>query len=372
MNQMIPRQKPQPPQKRGVAPRPPQGGKNPKATALARALPWVLATTILLLIISLSLLVVALIVDGETDPDPIQPVGNSSQKEEPNTPTGSNGALYPTVPTRSDYTIENAASYQTITELQSQYTILLDLDSYEAVAGLNADQRICPASMTKVMTLLVACEQVTSLTERVTVSAEAVTYQRDHGASGLAWKGGETLSVEDLLYLIYFRSDTVACLTVAEHLAGGEAAFVKLMNERAEALGLKNTHFTNTTGLDLDGEEYYTTCRDMATIMAYALDNPLASKIMNQTGSWYLPDGSPAETIRPTWVTDRFGGNAKLDTVTIRAAKTGWESEPGACLVSYAVSESGKRYINVIVGGGGLSATASTADVKRIYRTYAD
>lgn len=369
MNQTPLHQRPTAPQGRVT---PPNSPRKPKKIGLAESITLIFAVTVLLLIISLSLLVVALIVDGEKEPEPITPSGNSSQEESPDLPAGSKGPLYPTVPSRSDYTIKNATSYKTVTDLQSQHTILLDLDSYEAIAGLNPDTRICPASMTKVMTLLVACERVTSLSERVTVSTEAVTYQRDHGASGLPWVGGESLRVEDLLYLIYFRSDTVACLTVAEHLAGGEAAFVELMNQKVNELGLKNTHFTNTTGLDLDGEEYYTTCREMAIIMAYALDNPLANKIMNQTGSWYLPDGSPAESIRPTWITDRFGGNAKLDTVTIHAAKTGWESEPGACLVSYAVSESGKRYINVIVGGGGLSGTASTADVRRIYKTYAD
>ena len=112
-------------------------------------------------------------------------------------------------------------------------------------------------------------------------------------------------------------------------------------------------------------------------IMAYAMDNPLAEKIMTQTGAWYLPKGSPVEYIRPTWMTDRFGGNGKLDTVTIKAAKTGWEEKPGACLVSYAEGNNGKKYINVIVGsdgsggGVGLSAKDSTSDVKTIYKTYA-
>jgi D-alanyl-D-alanine carboxypeptidase (penicillin-binding protein 5/6) len=225
--------------------------------------------------------------------------------------------------------------------------------------------------MTKVMTLLVACENVKFLSDQVTVSTEAVSYQARNEASGLAWTGGETLTVEDLLYLIYFRSDTVACLTMADYISGSEAEFVKLMNAKAQKLGLKDTHFTNTTGLKLEGEDYYTTCREMAMIMAYAMDNPLAKQVMVQSGAWYLPESAPVEYVRPTWMTDRFGGKGELDTVTIKAAKTGWEDEPGACLVSYAEGSNGKKYIHVIVGGGGLSASKSTADVKEIYKTYA-
>ncbi|MBQ9086364.1 MAG: D-alanyl-D-alanine carboxypeptidase [Clostridia bacterium] len=376
MNQQIPTRQPSRSPQRSQPPRTPnQRQYVPRQKSvkigLASTMIVVFVITLILLVISLVLLCVALAVDGEDKPAAIEPMGNAQQEEVSNTPTGSKKPLYSTVPSRSDYFIENSSSYQTVSGIDSEYTILLDLSSYEAVAGLNADTRICPASMTKIMTLLIACENITSLTEKVTVSAASVTYQANHGASGLAWTGGEVLSVEDLLYLIYFRSDTVACLTMAEYLAGSEANFVSMMNQKAEKLGLRDTYFTNSTGLKISGENYYTTCREMAMIMAYALDNPLAKKVMTQTGSWYLPESAPVEYVRPTWVTDRFAGNAVLDTVTIKAAKTGWEDEPGACLVSYAESGNGKQYINVIVGGNGLSATKSTADVKAIYKNYA-
>ena len=168
-------------------------------------------------------------------------------------------------------------------------------------------------------------------------------------------------------------SPTVASITLAEYVAGSESAFVKMMNEKAAEIGCKNTRFSNSTGLYFDGEEYYSTCRDMAMIMAYALDNPLAKKVMTQTGDWYLPKTAPVESIKATWLTDRFASKPKLDTVTIKGAKTGYETAPGACLVSYAVSNSGGgEYIMVIVGGNKLGSSASTADVKAIYKEYAD
>ena len=372
MNSQIPTRRPTQQQRSGA---PSQRPSVPSASAPSRgrgAMAVVLAVTVILLVISLVLLGVALFVDlGTDEPEPITPTAPSGNENDTPTPGNNKKPSYATVPSRSDYQIPNSASYQTVSGIDSRYTILLDMDSYEALAGLNPDTRICPASMTKVMTLLVACENLTSLTDSVTVSQESVTYQANHGASGLSWTGGESLKVEDLLYLIYFRSDTVACLTMADYISGSEAAFVELMNAKAQKLGLKDTHFTNTTGLQIDGEEYYTTCREMAMIMAYAMDNPLAKKVMVQSGAWYLPKGAPVEYVRPTWMTDRFGGNGSLDTVTIKAAKTGWESEPGACLVSYAEGKNGKNYINVIVGGGGLSASKSTSDVKAIYKTYA-
>jgi D-alanyl-D-alanine carboxypeptidase len=110
----------------------------------------------------------------------------------------------------------------------------------------------------------------------------------------------------------------------------------------------------------------------MAVIMAHALDNSLAKRIMTLTGDWYLPSTAPVEKVKATWLTDRFGGKATLDTVTVKGAKTGWETSPGACLVSYAQSNGGgKEYVMVIVGGNGLSAKSSTSDVKNIYKEYA-
>ena len=374
MNSQIPTRRPTQQQRSGA---PSQRPSVPSASAPSRgrgAMAVVLAVTVILLVISLVLLGVALFVDLSGDePEPITPTAPSGNENDTPTPGNNKKPSYATVPSRSDYLIPNSASYQTVSGINSRHTILLDMDSYEAVAGLNPDTRICPASMTKVMTLLVACENLTSLTDKTTVSAKNVSYRENDldGASGLSWKGGEVLSVEDLLYLIYFRSDTVACLTMADYISGGEAAFVELMNAKAKKLGLKDTHFTNTTGLLIEGEDYYTTCREMAMIMAYAMDNPLAKKVMMQTGAWYLPKGSPVEYIRPTWMTERFGGNGSLETVTIKAAKTGWETEPGYCLVSYAEGKNGKSYINVIVANSVIKKEQSTSDVKAIYKTYA-
>ncbi len=330
----------------------------------------ILAVTVILLVISLITLGVALAVTGggdkEGDPAP------APDSSEGDAPAGTTTGGVATLPTRSSYLVGDSSSYATPHDITSKYVILVDMESYEAIAGVRADTKICPASMTKVMTLLVACENLRSLNDTVTVSKESVNYRKEHDGSGLDWKGGEVLRVEDLLYLVFCRSDTVASLELANYIAGSEAAFVDMMNAKVDALGLQNTRFANATGLYFSGQEYYSTCREIAAIMAYAMDNPLAKKVMTQTGDWYLPSGSPVKSIKPTWLTDRFGGKAGLNTVTIQAAKTGWETSPGACLVSYATgNETGKAYIMVVVGGNGLSATQNTKDVKSVYQEFA-
>ncbi len=338
----------------------------------------IMITTVVLLVISLIILGVVLALRGADDPEEIpedKPSGDVSpskdedeDREEEEIPVGG----VATKPTRDSYVIRDDAEYQKINGINSQYAVLVDLESYRAIAGVNADQRICPASMTKVMTLLVACEHAGDLNKQVAMSETAVTYRNEHGGSGLDWKGGEKVSVEDLLYLVFLRSDTVASITLAEYIAGSEAAFVDMMNDKVKELGLNNTRFSNSTGLYFEGQEYYSTCRDMAAIMAYALDNSLAKKVMTQTGNWYLPKSSPVSSIKATWLTDRFGGKDQLDTVTIQAAKTGYEDIPGACLVSYATANSGSgSYVMVVVGGNKLSAQKNTEDVKGIYRDFA-
>jgi hypothetical protein len=120
--------------------------------------------------------------------------------------------------------------------------------------------------MTKVMTLLVACEKAPNAGKLLTVEQWMIDYQQSNKASGImGFVAGDQISVESALYLINYTSDTIACLLIADYIAGSEADFVSLMNQKAADLGLKDTHFVNTTGLQ--DANHYTTCREMAIIM---------------------------------------------------------------------------------------------------------
>jgi D-alanyl-D-alanine carboxypeptidase (penicillin-binding protein 5/6) len=172
---------------------------------------------------------------------------------------------------------------------------------------------------------------------------------------------------------------------LANEVAGSEEAFVELMNEKARSLGLTSTHFTNSTGLH--NEDHYSTCREIAAIMAYALDNTLARRILLSTeDKKFVAYKGNTDTVAvnyyglPDWYQiregSRFKGKVKLETVTVKGGKTGYTDEAGVCLVSYAESNStGKCYINVIVGkpkGSKVTESVSTDDVKYIYNNYAE
>ena len=304
----------------------------------------------------------------------------TSSTTKPSLPAGVNTTpLFPTNETRDSYKISTAADVVTLTDdnfIKSNNTILVKVgtDSLVSVVEKNADAKMYPASMTKVMTLIVACERVTDLDKKLEVTAEIAKFAEDNDGSGAGLKVGESYTVKDLLYLISYKSDTIASLLIAEHIAGSEAAFVDLMNQKVRDLGLVGTHFANCTGLY--HAENYSTCRDIATIMAYALDNEMAFGVLSSYTGYKMTVGGVDCTFYSGWYSGRarFADNPRLSTVTVKAAKTGYIDESGISLVSYAVGKDGSKYINVIVGkpkGSGLTESMSTSEVKLIYNTYA-
>ena len=128
--------------------------------------------------------------------------------------------------------------------------ILIEAESGRVLFEQNADESLPPASVTKVMTLLLVMEAIEenklSLNDMVTASAHACSM----GGSQIYLEEGEQMSVEDMLKSVVISSANDAAVALAEHIAGSEEAFVSLMNKRAKELGMKNTHFENTNGLD--------------------------------------------------------------------------------------------------------------------------
>ena len=277
-------------------------------------------------------------------------------------------ALGMTEAKRSNYISKVSSSVNNVSDIREvDNVILVDLDSYESIVEKSADTMIYPASMTKVMSLLVACENLRSLNTKLTVTKKVVDYAYEMEGSLFGVKQGDELDTQDLLYLTSYYSDTVAVLMLAEHIAGSEENFVKLMNAKARELGLKNTHFDNCTGLHSD--ENYTTCREMAAIMAYALEHPLCKELLTSIKPYKFTTNSGSYTLwSPSWYRDRLSSKPKLNTVTVMGGKTGYIDESGYCLVSYAVGiSSGKRYIQVVVGD-----TRASDNIKYVYNNFAN
>ena len=168
-------------------------------------------------------------------------------------------------------------------KLDCRSAILIEANTGTVLYEMNADEALPPASVTKIMTLLLVMEAIDdgrlSLTDTVTASANACSM----GGSQIYLKEGEQMSVEDMLKSVVIASANDAAVALAEHIAGTEDAFVEMMNKKAGELGLKSTNFENTNGLDDTVDNHVTSARDIA-IMSRALI--AHKKILEYSSIW--------------------------------------------------------------------------------------
>ena len=231
--------------------------------------------------------------------------------------------------------------------VDSQYAILVNTDTGEILAERNAFDRIVPASMTKVMTLLVAVEQMQNpeenLKDKVTITQEICDESYRSGSSFVGYGVDDEATVEDLLYGAILPSGADAAMALAEYTSGSQEAFAELMNQKAEELGISDTtHFTNCVGLY--DEDHYSTVYDMSVIMRAAIDNELCRKVLSQhtwttQGTKANPDGIQISN----WFLRRIEDHDTNGTVV--CGKTGFVNESGNCAVSYQEGNSGTGYI---------------------------
>ena len=230
-------------------------------------------------------------------------------------------------------------------EVNANFAILVDADAGLVVAEKNGSAKMYPASMTKVMTLLVACEHITDLNEKLEITQDIVDYVKKEGASNCGFKAGEQVTMLDLLYGLILPSGADAALALVRRIAGSEEQFVALMNQKAQQLGISaTTHFTNCTGLYNDN--HYSTAEDMAIIMRAAAQNSVAATILT-TRSYT----TQANNKRTTGLSFSNLFLKRIDTQTtggqVNFAKTGYVAKAGNCAVSYFTAASGRHYICV-------------------------
>jgi D-alanyl-D-alanine carboxypeptidase (penicillin-binding protein 5/6) len=262
----------------------------------------------------------------------------------------------------------------------SSKAVFVDLSTCTILAGKGTDEQMYPASMTKVMTLLVACEALepSDYAAQVTMTAEVISQMQAEGASGFGFSAGDVVTVRDLLYAIALESDGAASIELAKYVAGTHEDFVHMMNAKASALGLMNTRFTNATGLH--DPNHYTTCREMASIMAAAMENAEVGTLLGKDTyvTSRLKDGVPQRiTFFSTYyidVVERGSGSyydvAQVDRgARVIAAKTGLTDEAGKCLVSCIRSSAGKLYIAVTAGAS--NSGEYCADLLYMYQDHA-
>lgn len=228
-------------------------------------------------------------------------------------------------------------------DIISNHAILIDLDTDTILAQKSANTRIIPASMTKVLTVLVAAENITDLDDTFTMTREVIDYCFSNDCSNAGFEEGEKVKVRDLFYGAILPSGGEAALGLAVYAAGSHEAFVELMNQKLNELGLsESAHFTNCVGLY--DEAHYCTIYDMAIIMEAAIANDFCREVMS--AHLYYTEKTPEhpEGLElSNWFLRRIEDKDTGGEVV--CGKTGYVVQSGSCAVSYARNSSGKGYI---------------------------
>lgn len=253
-------------------------------------------------------------------------------------------------------------------EVISTNAILVDESTDTIIASKGADERICPASMTKVLTVLVAAEQITEedLDDTFTMTLEITDYAYVNDCSAVGFMDGEKVTVRDLFYGTILPSGGDAALGLATYIAGSQEAFVEMMNARLEELGIGDSaHFTNCIGLY--DEEHYCTVYDMAVIMKAAVQNELCREVLSAHTYTTAPTADHPDGITiSNWflrkIEDKDTGGEVL------CGKTGYVMQSRNCAVSYGTSAGGTPYICVTAGS--TSSWRCIYDHVEIYNQY--
>ena len=223
-------------------------------------------------------------------------------------------------------------------KLDAEAWALVDADTGLYLAGKNPDRRLPIASTTKIIVALIALEEGVDLDEEVTISEQAERFV-GFTYSNVGLIQGERLSVRELLEAALIPSGTEAAYTLAQHLGGGSAdEFVEEMNQEAESMGLKNTHFENPVGLDARG--HYSSARDLATIARAALEYPTFDDIVDTEHATITTQNREIEfdnTNNLLYIYDEANG-----------VKTGTSPKAGPCLVASA-TDGDESYVVVML-----------------------
>jgi len=262
----------------------------------------------------------------------------------------------------------DSPAYINIADFDSEYAIIVDAATGKVIAEKNSTSIVSPASMTKMMTLLVATEHIPAdkLDDKVTVTIEDTDYAYRNDLSSAGYDADEETTVRDLMYGTILPSGGEASHALAVYVSGSEEAFVQLMNQKAAELGLSNTHFTNVSGYY--NENHYSTVSEVAIIMKACMENDLCREVMSAhiyttTPTEQHPDGLEISN----WFLRRI--EDKYDAGLVFAAKTGYVVNSGNCSASFNQMPSGNEYICVTVNAS--SVWKCIFDHVRIYTQYA-
>lgn len=313
-----------------------------------------------------------------TDPEPETESETESETEtetETDAPTQAptESETEPSAPPMPDSFVPitpNNVSVISSSVIHSDHAILVDCASNSVIAQRLADYRIYPASMTKIMTIIVACEQISDLDARLVIPSAVITECRRQGASVAGFTAGQSVTARDMLYGAALPSGADATFGLAMLVTGktdifeAEAEFAGLMNQKAAELGMTNTHFVNASGLHDDAHS--STVRDIATMMNYAMHVPLAQQVLSAVR--YTTSYGKVLT-SSVFAKTSYTHQTYSNGVTMLAAKSGYTYHAMFCLASYHRDASGKGYV-LVTALSYNNAYQPLADAKYLIEKY--
>ena len=252
-------------------------------------------------------------------------------------------------------------------EVNANYAVVFDLNQGTILGEKNSSVTMNPASMTKVMTLLVAVENLPDLEKKITITQDIVDYVKARGASNCGFVAGEQVRVKDLLYGEILPSGADAVLALAKEIAGSEAGFVALMNKKAQDLGLSSDcKFQNATGLY--HSTHHMNVKDIGEIMAAAMRNSLAREVLS-TENYQIPatnmhgNGIKLTNLFVQRIKEQDTGGA-----SVTMAKTGFVRQSMFCAVSSGKGANGKNLL--VVTGYSSSTWQCIKDHATLYKRF--
>ena len=277
------------------------------------------------------------------------------------------------------YTVENAwiqggvdhsGAVGNLNQLYSANAILLDRDSGNILAEKRAGKKIYPASLTKIMTALLLVEYTEDPDEVTEIPEYFFPELYAEEASTAGFWPGETVCLRDLLYGILLPSGAECCRTAADWIAGSEEAFVDLMNEKAKEVGMKHTHFSNSTGLQ--DADHYSTVEDISVLLRYALEKEAFREAFTCSQYSVPPSDQHPEGFTFYSTLSPFQEQMQIPGGKILGGKTGYTEEAGLCLAS--LGQAGKKeYILVTAKAEGSHDTEPfhVLDAVKVYGSLA-
>lgn len=235
----------------------------------------------------------------------------------------------------------------------SEASALFGVDSHQVIYANNANEKLYPASLTKVLTALIALEKG-KLDDVITVTKDAEI--KESGAQLCGFKEGDKITLEQALHGLLMYSGNDAGVAIAEYISGSVEEFADLMNETAKKLGATNSNFVNPHGLS--DENHYTTAYDLYLIFNAAMKYDKFVEIINTdswTTSYTLSNGSAKEITFKTTNLYLKGDEKSPEGVTVVGGKTGTTNAAGSCLVLLSQNESGSSYISIVLKAGSRS-----------------